>query len=185
MILDDICLYLWLTSLAAMIIFGYIHVVAVASFILFRNPPLRVCVTHLCVCIKAFPWGSVVKNPPAVQEIEETWVWSRGREDPWQPTPAFLWEYVLTQEPDGLQSTESRRVGHDRRDWDARACMCILHLLCPSFVIGCFGCFPVLVIVSSVAVNIRMRISFWIILFSRYMPRSGIAGSYGSFTFCV
>ena len=48
-ILDDICLHLWLTSLAVMIIFGYVRVVAVASSILPHNPPLCVCVTHLCV----------------------------------------------------------------------------------------------------------------------------------------
>ena len=28
----------------------------------------------------AFPGGSAVKNPPAVQETSETWVWSPGRE---------------------------------------------------------------------------------------------------------
>ena len=37
------------------------------------------------------PSGSVVKNPPAMQE---TWVWSLHQEDPlerkWQPTPVFL-----------------------------------------------------------------------------------------------
>ena len=40
-----------------------------------------------------FPVGSVVKNPPAVQEV---WVRSLGQEDPWsrkwQPTPEFLLE---------------------------------------------------------------------------------------------
>ena len=30
---------------------------------------------------KAFPGGSVVKNPPAMQEIEEIWVQSLGQED--------------------------------------------------------------------------------------------------------
>ena len=41
-----------------------------------------------------FPGGSVVKNLPAVQESQETWVQSPGREDPleegMQPTSAFL-----------------------------------------------------------------------------------------------
>ena len=31
---------------------------------------------------KAFPGGSVVKNPPAMQEIQEIWVQSLGQEDP-------------------------------------------------------------------------------------------------------
>ena len=30
---------------------------------------------------KAFPGGSVVKNPPAMQEIEEIWVQSLVQED--------------------------------------------------------------------------------------------------------
>ena len=41
-----------------------------------------------------FPSGSVVKNPPAMQETQEMRVWSLGWEDPWrrawQPTPVFL-----------------------------------------------------------------------------------------------
>ena len=41
----------------------------------------------------------------------------------------------------------------------------------------------VLAIVNSAAMNIGVRVSFWIMVFSRYMPRSGIAGSYGSSIF--
>ena len=33
------------------------------------------------LCGWGFPGGSVVKNPPAMQEI---WVWSLGQEDPWE-----------------------------------------------------------------------------------------------------
>ena len=45
------------------------------------------------------------------------------------------------------------------------------------------GCFHVLAIVNSAAVNIGVLISFWIIGFSGYMPRSRIVGSYGSSVF--
>ena len=48
-----------------------------------------------------------------------------------------------------------------------------------SSVNGHLGCFRVLAIVNSAAMNIRMDVSFLIMVFSRYMPRSGIAGSYG------
>ena len=48
---------------------------------------------------------------------------------------------------------------------------------------GHLGCFHVLAIVISVAMNIGMRVSFQTIFFSEYMPRSGIAGSYGSSVF--
>ena len=50
-----------------------------------------------------------------------------------------------------------------------------------SFVDGHLGCFHVLAIVSSVAMNNEIHVSFSILVSSGYMPRSGIAGSYGGF----
>ena len=41
------------------------------------------------------------------------------------------------------------------------------------------GCLHVLAIVNSAAMNIRVHVSFWIMFFSGYMLRSGIAGSHG------
>ena len=52
-----------------------------------------------------------------------------------------------------------------------------------SFVHGHLGCFHVLAIVNSAAVNIGVHLSFWAMFFYGYMPRSGIAGSYGSSIF--
>ena len=52
-----------------------------------------------------------------------------------------------------------------------------------SSVNGHLDCFDILVIVNSVAVNTRVHISFQIIVFSGYIPRSGIAGSYGNSIF--
>ena len=51
---------------------------------------------------------------------------------------------------------------------------------------GHLGCFRVMAIVDSASVNIRVRASFWVMIFSKHMPKSGIAGSYGSsvFSFC-
>ena len=57
--------------------------------------------------------------------------------------------------------------------------MYVPHLLYFS-VDGHLGCFLVLVFVNSVAVSTGVHISLWIMVFFRYMPRSGIAGSYGS-----
>ena len=45
------------------------------------------------------------------------------------------------------------------------------------------SCFHILIIVSSAITNIRVHISFWIIVLFGNMPRSGIAESYGSSLF--
>ena len=45
---------------------------------------------------------------------------------------------------------------------------------------GYLGCFCVLAIVSSTAINIGVLVSFSIMVFSGYMPRNGISGSYDS-----
>ena len=49
-----------------------------------------------------------------------------------------------------------------------------------SSVDGHLGCFRILAVVNSAAVNIGVHVSFWIMFFFGCMPRSGIAGSYGS-----
>ena len=46
-----------------------------------------------------------------------------------------------------------------------------------------FGCFHVLALVNSAGMNIGECVSFQILLFFRYMLRSGIAGSCGSSVF--
>ena len=56
----------------------------------------------------------MVKNLP---EMWETWVRSLGREDPLEKgmatNPSILaWRIPRTEEPGGLQSMRSQRVGH-------------------------------------------------------------------------
>ena len=65
-----------------------------------------------------FPDGSGVKNPSAMQEMQETQVGSLGQEEPLEEGmenhPSFLaWRIPWTEEPGGLQSMASQRVGHD------------------------------------------------------------------------
>ena len=50
-----------------------------------------------------------------------------------------------------------------------------------SSVGGHLGCFHVLAIVNSAAMNSRIHVSFSTLVSSGYMPRSGTAGSYGCF----
>ena len=59
--------------------------------------------------------GQTVKNLPAVQE---TWVPSLGLEDPLEKEIAthssiLAWKISWTEEPGGLQSMGSQRVGHN------------------------------------------------------------------------
>ena len=65
-----------------------------------------------------FLGGSVVKNTPVMKETQETQVPSLGQEDPLEEetvthSSIFAWRIPGTEEPGGLQSMGSRRVGHD------------------------------------------------------------------------
>ena len=62
--------------------------------------------------------------------------------------------------------------------------MYIYHIfLIHSSVDGHLGCFHVLAIMNSAAMNIGVHVSFSVKVFSGYMPRSGIAGSYDDSVF--
>ena len=50
-----------------------------------------------------------------------------------------------------------------------------------SSVNGHLGCYHVLAIVNSATMNNGIHVSFSILVSSGYMPRSGVAGSYGDF----
>ena len=80
------------------------------------------------------PWVSLVaqtvKNLPA---MKETWVKTLGQEDPLEKRMAthssiLFWRIPWTEEPGGLQSMGSQRVGHD---WVINTslylCVCCLH----------------------------------------------------------
>ena len=68
--------------------------------------------------IRGFSCGSEIKNPPAVQEPQETQVQSLDWEDPLEEEMAthssiLAWRILWTEEPGGLQSMGSQRVRHD------------------------------------------------------------------------
>ena len=67
-----------------------------------------------------FPDGSAAKNLPAVQEIQESLVWSLGWEDPLEGgmtthSSILTWRIPWTEEPGRLRST-GLRVRHDWSD---------------------------------------------------------------------
>ena len=72
----------------------------------------------------------VVKTYLPMQEIQEVWVESLGQEDPLEEEMAthssiLAWEIPWTEEPGGLQSMGSQRVGHDlaikQKQWVTKA----------------------------------------------------------------
>ena len=73
---------------------------------------------------------------------------------------------------------------HSLYGWVVFHCVDVPHLtyrlLCQWILTGCFR---VLAIVNSAAVNTEAHVSFWITDFSGHMPRNGIAGSYTNSTF--
>ena len=65
-----------------------------------------------------FPGDSAVKNSPTMQEMQEMWVQSLGREDPLEKemethSSVFAWRIPRTEEPGGLRSLGSQRIGHN------------------------------------------------------------------------
>ena len=64
------------------------------------------------------PGGTVIKNPPAMQEMLETWVQFLDEEDPLEKEMAtyssiLAWKIPWSEDPGGLQSMGLQRVRHD------------------------------------------------------------------------
>ena len=78
--------------------------------------------------IWGLPWGSVVKNLPAIQETQ---IWFLGWEDPLEKGMAthssiLAWRIPWTGEPGGLQSMGSHRVNTTERlthTWYKQGCL--------------------------------------------------------------
>ena len=68
--------------------------------------------------------------------------------------------------------------------WLSNTPLCICAILYPLSVDGCLGRFHVSAIVNSAAVNIGCVNFFkFVFIFSKYLPRRGISGSYGILVF--
>ena len=71
-----------------------------------------------CNKVMGFPSGSAIKNLPAVWETRVQFL---GGEDPLEEGMAtdsiiLAWRISWTEEPGGLRSTGSQRVGHNCSD---------------------------------------------------------------------
>ena len=82
-----------------------------------HNNPIPTTLTTITAVIgtRGFLVAQMVKNLPTMQE---TWVCSLGQEDPLEKGMAthssiLAWRIPRTEEPGGLQSMGSQRVGHD------------------------------------------------------------------------
>ena len=67
---------------------------------------------------RGFSSGSVIKNLPAVQDLQEIWVGSLGGEDPLEEgmvthSSTLAWRIPWTEEPGGQQFIGLERVRHD------------------------------------------------------------------------
>ena len=62
-------------------------------------------------------------------------------------------------------------------------CVYISHIFIHSSFSGHWGCFHILAIINSAAMNIGVHASFQIMFFSGYMPRNGVAWLFDSFMF--
>ena len=65
--------------------------------------------------------------------------------------------------------------------WVIFHCEYVPHFFIHSSVDGQLGCFHIQAIVNSAAMKTGVHVSFSVLVSSGYMPRSGIAGSYGGF----
>ena len=137
----------------------------------------------------------MVKNLLAIQEM---WVQFLGQEDPVEKEIAIHCRISCLGNPmdKGAWRATVHGVAKNQirlSDWTAKAAFrCIYVFRCiyciffiHSPVKELLGCFHVLATENSSAMNIGVLVSFWTraFIFSRYMPRSGTAGSYDSSMF--
>ena len=110
----------------------------------------------------------MVKNLPAMQE---TWVWSLGREDPLEKGMAthshiLACKIPRTEEPGGLQSMRLQRAGHDWAAENAHTLSCKMNRITGELFVTSF-CFRG----SSMYVAIFCSHWGWIIVHYMDIPR--------------
>ena len=88
------------------------------GFVCFFYDPMNIDNLTNTSHLRASLIAQLVKNPPAMQELQEIKVQSLGQEDPLEEAMAthssiLAWRIPWKEEPGGLQSIASQRVAHD------------------------------------------------------------------------
>ena len=106
------------------------------------------------------------------------------------PLHILTWRIPQTEKPGRLQPIASQRVGLDlatRQQQQQYSIICVYiyihHIFTHSSVSGHVDSFHVFATINSAAINIGVCVYFLNYVFSGYVPRSGIARSYGSSIF--
>ena len=92
----------------------WIYYVKILAFEVIDVIKIILCFIHLSM---GFPSGSVVKNSPAGQEVQEMGVRSLSWEGMAAHSSILAWRIPWTVEPGGIQSAGLQRVKHDWSDF--------------------------------------------------------------------
>ena len=104
----------------------------------------------------------------------------------WQPTPVFLTgkshgqRNLAGYSPWGLEESDTAELLTHTHTHTHTHHVFFIH---SSGGDGHLGCFHVLAIINNAALNIGVHVSFKIMAFYEYMPRTGIAGLCGKIIF--